>query len=54
MIGHTPFHGLRYTGNRFDCGDKIGFLEAQIAFALQRPEMAPYVRNFLKKYQGPA
>jgi UTP--glucose-1-phosphate uridylyltransferase len=31
MIGNTPFHGLRYEGRRFDCGDKIGFLEAQIA-----------------------
>jgi UTP--glucose-1-phosphate uridylyltransferase len=51
MIGHTPFHGLRYQGTRFDCGDKIGFLEAQIAFALQRPEMAPQVRAFLKKYK---
>ena len=51
MIGRTPFHGLRYSGTRFDCGDKIGFLEAQIAFALHRPEMAAQVRGFLKKYQ---
>jgi UTP--glucose-1-phosphate uridylyltransferase len=45
---------LRYEGRRFDCGDKIGFLEAQIAFALQRPEMAPAVRAFLKTYQETA
>jgi UTP--glucose-1-phosphate uridylyltransferase len=51
MIGSTPFHGLRYQGRRFDCGDKIGFLEAQIAFALRRPDMAPAVRGFLKNYQ---
>jgi UTP--glucose-1-phosphate uridylyltransferase len=51
MIGTTPFHGLRYEGRRFDCGDKIGFLEAQIAFALRRPEMADQVRAFLKTYQ---
>lgn len=51
MIGSTPFHGLRYEGRRFDCGDKIGFLEAQIAFALNRPDMAPKVREFLKTYQ---
>jgi UTP--glucose-1-phosphate uridylyltransferase len=50
MIGTTPFHGLRYEGRRFDCGDKIGFLEAQIAFALQRPEMAGQVRQFLRTY----
>jgi len=50
MIGHTPFHGLKFEGKRFDCGDKIGFLEAQIAFALARPEMADAVRAFLKNY----
>ena len=51
MIGHVPFHGLRYEGERFDCGDKIGFLEAQIAFALQRPDLSDAVRTFLKKYR---
>lgn len=50
LIGHQPFHGVRYEGRRFDCGDKIGFLEAQIAFALKRPEMASQVREFLKAY----
>nr|WP_283949462.1 UTP--glucose-1-phosphate uridylyltransferase GalU [Limobrevibacterium gyesilva] len=50
LIGQVPFHGLRYEGRRFDCGDKVGFLEAQIAFALKRPEMAPAVRAFLKTY----
>jgi len=50
MIGHTPFHGLRYEGRRFDCGDKIGFLEAQIAFALKRPDLAEAVRGFLRHY----
>jgi UTP--glucose-1-phosphate uridylyltransferase len=54
MIGNKPFHGLRYEGRRFDCGDKIGFLEAQIAFALRRPEMAAAVRSFLKTYQETA
>ena len=51
MIGHTPFHGLRYEGRRFDCGDKVGFLEAQIAFALKRPDLADAVRGFLKHYR---
>ncbi len=50
LIGHQPFHGVRYEGRRFDCGDKIGFLEAQLAFALRRPELAPAVREFLKRY----
>jgi UTP--glucose-1-phosphate uridylyltransferase len=51
MIGNTPFHGLRYEGERFDCGDKVGFLEAQIAFALQRPDLRDAVRAFLTKYR---
>ncbi len=50
MIGHSPFHGLRFEGERFDCGDKVGFLEAQIAFSLARPDLAGDVRAFLKKY----
>ncbi|HEV7369597.1 UTP--glucose-1-phosphate uridylyltransferase GalU [Arenibaculum sp.] len=44
LIGRQPFHGLRFEGTRYDCGDKIGFLEANIAFALQRPDMADKVR----------
>ena len=51
MIGSGPFHGLRYEGRRFDCGDKVGFLEAQIAFALKRPDIGPAVRDFLKTYR---
>jgi UTP--glucose-1-phosphate uridylyltransferase len=50
MIGQQPFHGLRYEGKRFDCGDKVGFLEAQIAFALKRPDLADAVRAFLPHY----
>jgi len=50
LIGSQPFHGLRYEGRRFDCGDKAGWLEAQIAFALARPDMADAVRGFLRNY----
>jgi UTP--glucose-1-phosphate uridylyltransferase len=50
LIGVQPFHGLRYEGRRFDCGDKAGFLEAQIAFALNHPDVAEAVRGFLRKY----
>ena len=50
LIGTQPFHGLRYEGRRFDCGDKTGFLEAQIAFALKRPDLAEAVRGFLRNY----
>jgi UTP--glucose-1-phosphate uridylyltransferase len=50
LIGHQPFHGLRYEGTRFDCGTKLGFVEAQIAFAMSRPDLAGPVREFLKAY----
>jgi UTP--glucose-1-phosphate uridylyltransferase len=50
LIGAQPFHGLRYEGRRFDCGDKAGYLEAQVAFALARDDMAPAMRAILKKY----
>jgi UTP--glucose-1-phosphate uridylyltransferase len=50
LIGHQPFHGVRYEGRRFDCGDKAGYLEAQVAFALARDDMAPSMRQILRKY----
>jgi UTP--glucose-1-phosphate uridylyltransferase len=52
MIGRSPFHGLRYEGRRFDCGDKVGFLEAQIAYALKRPDLGPAVLQFIRRYIG--
>ena len=50
MIGHIPFHGLRFEGRRFDCGDKIGFLEANLAFALERDELRDDIAGVLKQY----
>jgi len=52
MIGRHPFHGLRFEGKRFDCGDKIGFFEAQVAFALARKDLAKDVQAILKAYAG--
>ncbi|MEP3244766.1 MAG: UTP--glucose-1-phosphate uridylyltransferase GalU [Sneathiella sp.] len=40
MLKSSPFYGLRFEGTRFDCGDKIGFLHANVAFALKRPDLA--------------
>ena len=50
MIGRSPFHGFRFEGRRFDCGNKAGFLEANIAFALERPELSKEVRDMLRRY----
>ena len=50
-IGEIPFHGLRFQGKRFDCGGKLGFLEANLAFALERQDLGPRVREMLKRYR---
>jgi len=49
-LGSNPFNGLRFEGQRFDCGDKAGFLEATIAFALSRADMASSTRKIIKTY----
>jgi UTP--glucose-1-phosphate uridylyltransferase len=52
LIGKQSFHGIRYEGTRYDCGDKVGFIEANVAFALANPEMGAPVRAALKKLLG--
>jgi UTP--glucose-1-phosphate uridylyltransferase len=47
MIGKQPFHAYKFGGQRFDCGDKAGFITANIALALDRDDLAPTVRAFL-------
>jgi UTP--glucose-1-phosphate uridylyltransferase len=44
MVGESPFNGLRLSGRRFDCGSKAGFLEAGIAFGLDRDDLGPELR----------
>jgi UTP--glucose-1-phosphate uridylyltransferase len=45
------FYGLRAAGRRFDCGDKLGFLEANIALGLEHPELGDGLRRILKDYR---
>ena len=47
QIGKVPFKGLRFSGERFDCGSKIGFLQANIAFAMSRDDLAGRLHNWL-------
>jgi len=49
-IGDVPFHGFRFEGNRYDCGNRLGFLEANLAFSLDRDDMHDGVVEMLKKY----
>ncbi len=48
MIGKQPFHAVTFHGERYDCGDKAGFITANIALALERPDIGPSVRAWLK------
>ena len=47
-----PFYGLEFQGRSFDCGSKVGFLAANIAYALARPDIGPAVRAELKDLLG--
>lgn len=51
LIGRAPFHGFRFTGRRYDCGDRIGFLEANVAFALARGDLEADVRSMLAGFR---
>jgi len=44
-----PFYGLQFDGRSFDCGSKVGFLAANIAYALERSDIAPAVRAELER-----
>ena len=46
-ISDVPFLGLRFSGERFDCGSKLGFLKANIAFARSRPELQDDIEKWL-------
>ncbi len=52
MIGHKPFHGLRFEGTRFDCGDKLGFLQATIAFGLARDDLRSGLSEYISDVSG--
>jgi UTP--glucose-1-phosphate uridylyltransferase len=49
LIGTQPFHALRVDAVRLDCGDKIGFVIANLAMALQREDVAPQVREAISR-----
>ena len=49
MIGGKPFHAMRYAGGRYDCGNRLGFLEANIAVALHRADTAAETRALLER-----
>ena len=50
QIGTAPFTGLHFSGERFDCGSKVGFLQANIAFGLDNPDMADTLQEWLRDH----
>ena len=50
LIGEQPFHGLRFDGEHFDCGSRMGFIDANIAFTLQDGEIGEGVAQTVQKY----
>ncbi len=50
LLAKQPIYGYRFDGKRYDCGDKAGFLMANLAFAMDRPELAEKMIPFLKEY----
>ena len=52
LIGKQPFHGFTFDGARYDCGDKAGFIQANLALALARDDIGPAVREFAIKALG--
>ena len=49
LMARQPFHGLAYEGTTYDCGDKLGFLAANVAYGLERDDLGPGFRTVLQK-----
>lgn len=50
LIGLQPFHGLRFEGKRYDCGSRLGFIEANIAFSMRDYEIGAQVQEIVKNF----
>jgi UTP--glucose-1-phosphate uridylyltransferase len=49
MIGKSPFHALTYKGQRYDCGNRLGFLEANVAISLNRADTKAESRAVIER-----
>ena len=49
LLERQPFYAVRYAGRAFDCGSKLGFLTANVAYALARPDLRDTVKAEIKK-----
>lgn len=51
LLNEQPIFGYRFKGKRFDCGDKVGFQMANLAFALERPDMRDKLISFIREIE---
>ena len=49
-LNEIAFHGFKFAGKRFDCGSRLGYLEANLAYALERPSMKDDILTIINKY----
>jgi UTP--glucose-1-phosphate uridylyltransferase len=49
LIGVQPFHAVTFAGARYDCGSKAGYIEANLALALERDDIGPHIRAFAQR-----
>ena len=49
LLESQPFTAVKFKGDTYDCGDKVGFLLANLAFGLDRPEVAGALKQGLKE-----
>jgi UTP--glucose-1-phosphate uridylyltransferase len=49
LLRNRPIYGLKFEGKRYDAGDKLGYLQATVEFALNRHDLGGPFRDYLKK-----
>ena len=49
LLGETPVHAYSFAGVRYDCGSKLGYLQATVAYGLDHPDTGPQFRKYLKE-----
>ena len=49
MIGNQPFNAVTFDGRRFDCGSHLGYVEANVAIALDRPHLGDALSASLRQ-----
>ena len=54
LLETQPFHAVTFAGRRYDCGSQAGYIEANLALALDRPDIGAHVRAFATELLGRA